>query len=279
MIDSFSTGFLRTLWILRDYLHEIIVGGGWAPFLYYRYLLQNRDYEPVRTRDIDFMVKKEVPVVGNKTVDQLLIEAGFEARFKSRDTPPLIHYEGIIEDVEVEIEFLTDQVGSNSEIVLKVQKDLHAEALRFISIIVDNVIEVTVDEPSVIQDPHSLKVKVPTPAAYIFQKGLIFTRRNSAVKMAKDLYYIFDILTGCSDLKPTIMSDFKEFAKTYSPWFKTFLKNLTDFFEATDSEGVLLVSEQRLATALKDLDDDQFKQYIYGTFGEVIQELMTFKSP
>ena len=41
MIDNFSIGFLRTLWILRDYLHEIIVGGGWAPFLYYRYILQN----------------------------------------------------------------------------------------------------------------------------------------------------------------------------------------------------------------------------------------------
>jgi hypothetical protein len=278
MIDSFSIGFLRTLWILRDYLDEIIVGGGWAPFLYYRYLLQNIDYEPVRTRDIDFMVKKEVPIVGNKTVDQLLNEAGFEAKFKSLDTPPLIHYEGIIEDVEVEIEFLTEQEGSNSEIVLKVQKDLHAEALRFISIIVDNVIEVVVDEPLVIQDPHSLKVKVPTPGAYIFHKGLIFTRRNSAVKMAKDLYYIFDILTGCFDLRPTILGDFEKFAKTYSPWFRTFIKNLSDFFETTDSEGILLVSDQRPETAFTDLDNDQFKQYVYGTFGEVIQELMTFKS-
>jgi nucleotidyltransferase-like protein len=273
MIDSFSIGFLRTLWILRDYLHEIIVGGGWAPFLYYRYLLQNRVYEPVRTLDIDFMVKKEVPVIGSKTVDQLLIGAGFEAKFKSRDNPALIHYEGIIEDVEVQIEFLTDQIGSNSEIVLKVQQDLHAEALRFISIIVDNVIEVTIDEPLVMQDPSCLKVKVPTPAAYIFNKGLIFNRRNSAVKKAKDLYYIFDILTGCSDLRTTIMSDFKEFAKTYSPWFKTFLKNLTAFFETPDSEGILLVLEQRPATAFTELDDNQLKHYIYGTFKEVIQEL------
>jgi predicted nucleotidyltransferase len=279
MIDSFSIGFLKTLWILRDYLDEIIVGGGWAPFLYYRYLLQNRDYEPVRTRDIDFMVKKEVPIVGNKTVDQLLIEAGFEAKFRSLDTPPLIHYEGIIEDVEVEIEFLTDQEGSNSEIVLKVQKDLHAEALRFISIIVDNVIEVTVDEPLVIRDPQSLKVKVPTPAAYIFHKGLIFTRRNSAVKKAKDLYYIFDILTGCSDLRSKIIGDFEKFAKTYSSWFNTFLRNLTDFFETTDSEGILLVSDQRPTTAFTDLDKSQFKQYVYGTFREVIQVLTTFKSP
>jgi hypothetical protein len=101
--------------------------------------------------------------------------------------------------------------------------------LRFISIIVDNAIEVVVEGPLVIQDPHSLKVKVPTPAAYIFHKSLIFTRRNSAAKMAKDLYYIFDILTGCSDLIPAMMSDFEKFAKTYSPWFKTFLKNFLSY--------------------------------------------------
>lgn len=279
MNDNFTIGFLRTLWILRDYLQEIIVGGGWTPFIYYRYLLQKKDYEPVRTRDIDFIVKNEVPVVGTKTVDQLLTEAGIEAKFKSRDNPPLIHYEGVIEDVEVDIEFLTDQIGSNSDIVLKVQKDLHAEALRFISIIVDNVIEVTINEPSIIQGPSILKVKVPAPAAYIFHKGLIFTRRNSAVKKAKDLYHIFDILIGCSDLRPTIMSDFEKFAKTYSPWFKTFLKNLTAFFENSYSEGILLVSEQRPVTAFTELDEDQFKQFIYGTFGEVIQEFMTFKSP
>lgn len=66
--------------------------GGWAPFLYYRYLLQNRVYEPVRTRDIDFMGKKEVPVIGNKTVDQLLIGAGFEVKFKSRDIHLVVYY-------------------------------------------------------------------------------------------------------------------------------------------------------------------------------------------
>ncbi len=73
------------------------------------------------------------------------------------------------------------------------------------------------------------------------------------------------------------MSGFKELAKTYSPWFKTFLKNLAAFFENSDSEGVLLVSEQRPATAFTELNDDQFKHYIYGTFSEVIQELLTFK--
>lgn len=90
-------GLYKTLIILRDYLPEIVVGGGWAPFLYDRYLFKNRHSEPVFTRDIDFMVKPKIPIIGQKTVDRLLVEAGLRAKFKSRENPPVIHYEGTIE--------------------------------------------------------------------------------------------------------------------------------------------------------------------------------------
>lgn len=277
MKNKFTTGFIKTLWILRDYLNEIVVGGGWAPILYSRYLLQDKQHELVHTRDIDFMVKEKVPIVGSKTVDQLLAEANFEAVFKSRDNPPLIHYEGIIENEEVEVEFLTDQVGSNPEIVLKVQEGLHAEALRFISIIVDNVIEVQIDEPLVIQNPSCLKVKVPTPAAYIFNKGLIFVRRKDGVKKAKDLYYIFDILANLPDLRSDIVNEFRGLAERYTPWFNTLLNNLSPFFKEPESEGVLLVLEQKPTTAFIELDDDQLKHYIYGIFKNFLKELINFK--
>ncbi len=146
MNDPFISGFLKTLRILKDYLSVIVIGGGWAPFIYYRYLLGDKAHEPIRTRDIDFMVQTQVPVIGSKTVDQLLVEEGFEAIFKSRDIPPLIHYEGNIDGLDVEIEFLTEQKGSRPDLVLKVQNGLHAEALRFISIVIENVIEVTIDD-------------------------------------------------------------------------------------------------------------------------------------
>jgi len=36
----FFIGFLKTLRILKDkdYLSVIVIGGGWAPFIYYRYV-------------------------------------------------------------------------------------------------------------------------------------------------------------------------------------------------------------------------------------------------
>ena len=57
MNDDFTHGFFNTLVILKSYLSEIVIGGGWAPFLYYRYLVGDRYHAPVLTSDIDLMVK------------------------------------------------------------------------------------------------------------------------------------------------------------------------------------------------------------------------------
>jgi len=171
MNERFILGFYKTLVILRDYLSEFVVGGGWAPFLYYRYLFNDRQREPVFTRDIDLLVKPKIPIIGQKTMDQLLVEAGFKTGFKSRENPPIVHYEGTIEGIDVEIEFLTDQTGSRPEVVLKVQEGLHAEALRYVSLLVENILVLTIDDTGLMDAPSPLTVKVPTPAAYLFQKG------------------------------------------------------------------------------------------------------------
>lgn len=273
MNDLLVSGFFKTLRILKDYLPVIVIGGGWAPFIYHRYLLGNKSHETIRTRDIDFMVPLNVPVIGHKTVDQVLVEAGFEAVFKSRDIPPIIHYVGNIDNMDVEIEFLADQTGSNTDIVLEVQKGLYAEALRFISIVFDNVTEATVDDAVSVGHPSPLIVKVPTPAAYIFHKGLVFRRRKDPEKKAKDLYYIFDIITGCNQIVPAIMDDFTRLSRKYPTWFKTFIGNLSLYFETISSDGVLWVTEQRPSFAFKGLNMEQFKQFVLAIFSELLTDL------
>ncbi|MCB2149372.1 MAG: hypothetical protein KQI81_23025, partial [Deltaproteobacteria bacterium] len=76
MNDRLAGGLFKALGILREYLSEIVVGGGWAPFLYHRYLFRDCKREPIFTRDIDLMVRPKVPVVGRKTIDKVLLEAG-----------------------------------------------------------------------------------------------------------------------------------------------------------------------------------------------------------
>ena len=274
MDDRLAKGLFKTLGILREYLPEIVVGGGWAPFLYHRYLFRDHEREPIFTRDIDLMVRPKVPVIGQKTIDRALSEAGFKTVFKSISNPPLIHYEGLIDGVDIEIEFLTDLTGSETESVKKVQPDLHAEALRYISLVVENVTILTIENIPQVENTEPMFIKVPTPAAYIFHKGLIYQRRREPQKMYKDLYYIFDILTGCRDLMPSIIKDFDGLSKKYQNWFRRFVKNLDSDFADPASDAVSGVVGQRPPDAFGGLDDDQFRHFAFGTFLEIKEALI-----
>jgi len=273
MPQDFKAGFLKTLWILRDYLPLIVIGGGWVPLLYYHYLLGDKYREPIRTRDIDLLVDIQIPIVGEKSVDRLLLDAGLKTTFKNSDTPPVIHYEGAIDGEEIEIEFLTDQRGPRDDVVIEVQKGLHAEALRYISIPISHAIEVTIDDFRIGGECHPIRVKVPSPEAYIFHKGLIFERRKDKLKKAKDLYYIFDILANCPELRERIIEGLKGFEKEHPPWFSHFIKNLQKTFSDLTADGILMIFNQLPAGAFPKLTEDQSREYIFGIFQEFIEEL------
>jgi len=189
------------------------------------------------------------------------------------DTPPIIHYEGKIEGVDVEIEFLTDQTGSRQDTVLEVQKGLHAEALRYVSILVENTLELVIDDVGTNQDGPPIIAQVPTPAAYIFQKGLSFTRRRDKQKASKDLYYIFDILAGLPGLQDKMSADFETFSNKHAEWYRKFLSNITTYFKSPASEGCLRIVEQRPADAFPGLNDDQLKHHAFGTLNQFILNL------
>jgi len=271
MTDITKPAFLNSIWFLKEYLSDIVIGGGWAPLIYYHYLLGDKTKNPVRTFDIDLMVKTIVPIKGDKRIEQLLIEAGLTATFKSMDTPPIIHYEGNIEGCDIEIEFLTDQKGPKPDVVIEVQKGLHAEALRYISIATDNTIAITIDDFTDQEMEVPFQVKVPTPQAYVFHKGLVFEKRREEPKRAKDLYYIFEILTNCNTIEEKILSGLVKLKGKYPKWFDKFLKNLSVNFTGSSSDGVLMVADQRPASILPELNEDQFKLYVFGTFKKLLE--------
>jgi hypothetical protein len=159
-------------------------------------------------------------------------------------------------------------------LVKKVQPDLHAEALRYISLAVENVTVLTIEGIPGVEDTEPMFVRVPTPAAYIFHKGLIYQHRRDPRKMYKDLYYIFDILSGCDDLKTSIIKDFDRLSKKYQRWFRRFVKNLDTDITGPASDAVLGVAEQRPPDAFEGLDDHQFRNFAFGTFLETKEALL-----
>jgi hypothetical protein len=114
---------------------------------------------------------------------------------------------------------------------------------------------------------------VPSPEAYIFHKGLVFERRRDKQKKAKDLYYIFDILVNCPELRERIIQGLIGFRKNYPSWFSRFIKNLRKNFSDMTADGVFMISSQRPVGAFSRLVDEQFRQYVLGTFQEFMEEI------
>ena len=246
MSENLKTGLIKTLILVKDYLPEIVLGGGWVPLMYQHYFLGNKSIFPILTKDIDFMINNKVPVIADKSIDTILTEAGLKPEFYGDGIKPVVHYTGKIGVHGVAIEFLTDLKGKGDKNVIEVQQGLNAEALRYISLSVDHTIKVEIDDALKYGADSTLQVRIPNPGAFVFHKGLVFPLRKDRAKKEKDLSYIFGVIIN-DELRHQAIVDIESLRMVYSPWYKTFIKNLLNNFEDIDSNGVLSILNQKPA--------------------------------
>lgn len=73
--------------------------------------------------------------------------------------------------------------------------------------------------------------KVVAPAAWMFHKGLTFPRRQSKLKIYKDLYGIWYVSTQLEEFSEQAVDDLKLLSKQSVKWFKTFQNNLQHWIQ------------------------------------------------
>ena len=71
--------------------------------------------------------------------------------------------------------------------------------------------------------------KVVSPGAWIFHKGLTFTKRKSSSKMLKDLYGIWYVVTQLGYFSDQTFVERGFLAQQYPKWLKTFQKQLSNW--------------------------------------------------
>lgn len=187
---------IKAMQVLEPYLDEIVLVGGWVPLLYSRCGHTSSPHPLLRTMDIDIVVPGRVPDRGRPAIDQLLSRAGYEPRVHPSDDA-LVKYE--LASPVTEIEFLTPEIGRPGRATRSVQRGLTAQALRYLQILLENTVKIRIDD-TVCGSDISLTVTVPSPGAFIYQKGLTLSpgSRRENYKLAKDLYYILGIV-DCPD--------------------------------------------------------------------------------
>lgn len=258
---------LKVLSVLEPYLDDIVIVGGWVPFLYQRYGQIPSRHPVLRTADIDVVVPRHIEERGRPAIDDLLSGAGYTTR-NYGDEGSIVKYE--LASPETEIEFLTPEIGRPGKAALTVQSGLNAQALRYLQILLEHTTKIEINDT--IEDSEiSLAVKAPLSEAFIYQKGLALSRRRSDTsKISKDLYYIFNLLDSSKELRDSIPAEIHSLSSQYARrWFNTFKRNLNNYFPESGAEGPALVVSQYTG----DMPVDTFRNYVHRTFRDFIRSL------
>jgi hypothetical protein len=254
---------LKTLEVLQSYLREIVIVGGWVPLLYRKYGQMPSRHPSVRTMDIDIAVPRRLEEQGRPTIDELLSSAGYKIHLSGSDIP-ITKYE--LANPPTNIEFLTSEVGRSGKAAIPVQRGLTVQALRYIEILLQNTREIEINDV-VSGSDISLVIRVPSPSAFIYQKGLTLPYRHS--KVSKDLYYIFDLLDSPKE-RDSISVEINSFQSQYpAKWFHRFIRNLNKYFPELGAEGPALLATQYSGS----MSTEIFRNYAHRTFRNFIQSL------
>lgn len=260
----------RGLGAIEPYLDVVVVAGGWVPHIYELLYDANTVGRSPRTRDIDLALPRSVPI-RDRSIDELLKDAGFRCEFHSLDSPPVTKYVAVRgDDDAIEIEFITDAPGS-SEAAIMVQPDLSAQELHYVGLLLES--PWPVDLGGLTDGEIELAILVPRPGAFVFHKSLVFKNRRDRLKAEKDLYYIFFVLDAFPEWRAAIDAELERLAAQKPAWFKKSVLNLKTIFDDPESAGVDALLNQKPPTAFLGLSDEQYRQYAFSVVSGLIETM------
>lgn len=160
-------------------LDDMLVIGSWCGQFYSNYF--RAGYNPsIKTRDIDFLIPMPSNIHAVSDVPKLLEDLGFVVDHRgAKGYIRLLHPDLIIE-------FLVPEKGRGADKPVRLpQLKINAQALRFLEILTQNTVEVSVD---------GVPLRLPHPANFALHKLIISGRRQNKDKAAKDRRAALDIL-------------------------------------------------------------------------------------
>jgi hypothetical protein len=168
---------------LGESLKNLVLVGGWLPFIYARHLWRMGAVDIPQTTDIDLGVGEIGAGRFQATVFEKLTRAGLAAEsIHPGEATPLqfVHRKG---RTAVRVEFLTSEFVSDDTRARFLGKNLAWSRLAAFEVLLKETIPLWLDLGG-----KSFQVKTPPPARYFYHKALIFEARDNEYKMGKDLY-------------------------------------------------------------------------------------------
>ena len=211
-----SEGALRrVLTALGPYRKDLILIGGWVPYLYQRFgKFPEWKTGIARTIELDLAVPPNLSPADRPPLATILSTAGFS---------PVPANSGAIwirDDADDEmIEFFTAHQGTARQIgkarSITGQSDLAAISLTHLSLLTEETRTLEIGASS---DGATLFVRVPSLGGYVLNKAVTFTDRLSTsdggvLKAGKDIGYLRNVMAGGEKVRDQVRTDIAQLAK------------------------------------------------------------------
>jgi hypothetical protein len=207
--------FARVVWLLRDYLPDLIVIGGWVPYLYKRYGGLHWVGQQSRTAEVDVLTLPPLAVHDGISLDATLRAAGLKPH---QHVGPSAVWEASSESGE-QIEFLTPLVGTamqrGSTVGLSGHGRVGAIMLQGLEFLARHTMTLTVPVGEFEGRLQEVKVRVPRLGAYVVNKAATVLARQAHAsaqnpKQAKDLVYLHDVMAAGEAARLRVEADITE---------------------------------------------------------------------
>jgi len=201
---------------LGPYLQDVVLIGGWVPYLYKHYGEFNRwAGVDTFTRELDVLVDRPLPREGRPPLAELLRNSKFGP--EKEGTSAAVWVRGAHDGEK--IEFLAPHRGTaralGTSVPVEEQPGLGAIPLTDLELLLTHTQALQL--PAAGGTP-SVEVRVPTLGAYVVTKALTFIARGArtdeggAPKLVKDLLYLRDLMAAGEEVVTTIEDDIDEIA-------------------------------------------------------------------
>lgn len=210
---TLERAFTRVLWLLRDYLADLVVIGGWVPFLYARCSGDPWSGGHSRTAEVDILTMPPLPVHG-APLDETLRAAGLAP---AREGGPSAVWNAAAESGE-QIEFLTPHRGIGTTVGTTVHIPGHGQvgaiSLSTLELLGQHITTLTVPVGDFDGTLHEVSVRVPRLGVYVVHKAATYTARRAHIerpnpKQAKDLVYLHDVMAASDVVRQRVETDLR----------------------------------------------------------------------
>ena len=249
-----ESAFYSVLEDLKEYFEDLTLVGGWVPYVYSNYLLENVGSKFITTVDVDFGFGNFRGKKNQKTIYEKLNSLDYTERHIEigKIYPVVMYREG-----KIPVEFITYPEVSRDAIEKLVGRQININKVFRFDFLLRHRIPVIMKDA---RRKEKYKIYCPKPSAFLYHKGATFLDREDELKQAKDLHYMYFILRYAPDYG-LIVKETKQYRA--NGYFEDVTENLHKYFMRISSKGCLLVERENGPDEfIQDLRKDIFERFI-----------------